>query len=62
MFEDWVSPIIETMHKEQDEKWTEWAHAVGKSGSVKNDDLPERFVWTPSKLIHRLGLEINNKN
>lgn len=62
-FENWMSPIIEKIHKEQDEKLIEWAKAVAKIDSIESDsdDLPERFVWTPSKLIHRLGLEIDNE-
>ena len=63
VFEDWVSPIIEKMHNEQDEKMIEWARAVAKIENIENntDDLPEKFVWTPSKFIHRLGQEINNE-
>ncbi|OEU15538.1 hypothetical protein FRACYDRAFT_226218 [Fragilariopsis cylindrus CCMP1102] len=61
VFEDWMSPIIESMHEEQDKKCMEWAKAVAKAGSIDGDDVPERFVWTPSKVIHRLGLEINNE-
>jgi len=62
-FEDWISPIIEKMHNEQDEKLSEWAKAVAKVESVENnaDGLPEMFVWTPSKFIHRLGLEIDDE-
>ena len=69
-FEDWVSPLIEKMHQEQDEKWADWAMAVMKqkestSGVGDDEDgaapLPEKFVWTPSKFIRRLGLEINNE-
>lgn len=62
IFEDWMSPIIETMHDEQDKKWIEWAKAVGKLDSVENENLPKKFVWTPSKVIHRLGKEINNED
>jgi len=62
-FEDWMSPIIEKMHNEQDEKLIEWAHAVAKVECIESnaDGLPERFLWTPSKVIHRLGLEIDNE-
>lgn len=38
-FEDWLSPLLHTMHDEQERDGT---------------------VWTPSKLIRRLGLEINH--
>lgn len=57
-----MSPIIESMHQEQDKKCIEWAKAVAKTDPIETDDLPERFVWTPSKVIHRLGLEINNED
>merc|ERR1712228_726469 len=40
LFEDWLKPLIEKMHDEQD-----------KDG----------IVWTPSKMIHRMGKEINNE-
>jgi len=61
-FEDWVSPIIEKMHDEQDEKLIEWARVVTKLESTENNDeqLPQQFAWTPSRFIHRLGFEINN--
>ena len=61
-FEDWVSPIIEKMHEEQDEKMLEWAKVVAKFDSIDDaEDVPEKFAWTPSKFIHRIGLEINNE-
>lgn len=59
-FEDWVSPIIEAMHDEQDAASIEWVKQVRKMDPSKKEDLPKRFVWTPSKVIHRLGKEINN--
>ena len=51
-FEDWLTPLIEKMHKEQDEKWAEWAKEVSQRdpGDVS---VLEKFVWTPSKFIHR---------
>jgi deoxyhypusine synthase len=45
-FEDWVLPILDTMLAEQEE-------------SKKSD---EPVHWTPSKVIHRLGKEINNED
>lgn len=68
-FEDWVTPLIEAMHREQDERWAEWAEELvmkrkrqEKAGDGDLDDtLPEKFVWTPSKFIRRLGLEINHE-
>lgn len=39
LFEDWIGPIFERMHDEQEK---------------------DRIVWTPSKMIHRFGKEIDN--
>lgn len=44
-FEDWVVPILDKMLEEQE-------------ASKKTD---EPMHWTPSKVIHRLGKEINNE-
>jgi hypothetical protein len=44
-FEDWVVPILDKMLEEQESS---------KSTS-------EEFHWTPSKIIHRLGKEINDE-
>jgi len=44
-FEDWVVPILDKMLEEQE-------------ASKKTD---EPIHWTPSKVIHRLGKEINNE-
>ena len=61
-FEDWLTPLIEKMHQEQDDKHKEWAKQVAQMGEDNSDeDLPERFVWTPSKFIRRMGLEINHE-
>ena len=57
-FEDWMAPLIVKMHDEQDEKLSEWAKEVAKS---KHEELPPRFAWTPSKVIERIGNEINNE-
>jgi deoxyhypusine synthase len=40
LFEDWVKPVLNKMHDEQE-----------KDG----------VVWSPSKMIHRFGKEINNE-
>ncbi|PQE09826.1 deoxyhypusine synthase protein [Rutstroemia sp. NJR-2017a BBW] len=48
LFEDWVVPILDAMLQEQE--------------STRDDPDPEKRVnWTPSKIIHRLGKEINNE-
>ena len=44
-FEDWVIPILDQMLEEQE--------------ATKGTKDP--LVWTPSKVIHRLGKEINNQ-
>lgn len=44
-FEDWLVPILDTMLAEQE--------------ASKASDEP--LVWTPSKIIHRLGREINDE-
>ena len=46
-FEDWVMPILDQMRAEQD---TAPPEANG-----------ERFAWTPSRVIERLGHEINDE-
>lgn len=46
-FEDWVIPILDQMLQEQEE-------AFSRTG--------ERFMWTPSTIIHRLGKEINDES
>jgi deoxyhypusine synthase len=47
-FEDWVVPILDTMLAEQE-----------AAKEHPNEDEP--FHWTPSKVIHRLGKEINDE-
>lgn len=44
-FEDWLLPILDKMLEEQE--------------ASKNTEEP--LHWTPSKIIHRLGKEINNE-
>ena len=45
-FEDWVIPILDKMLEEQE--------------ASRGDE--ESLVWTPSKVINRLGQEINNES
>ncbi|KAK0127932.1 Deoxyhypusine synthase [Cadophora gregata f. sp. sojae] len=47
LFEDWVIPILDTMLAEQE--------------ASKSNPLDEQVNWTPSKVIHRLGKEINDE-
>jgi deoxyhypusine synthase len=48
LFEDWVVPILDKMLEEQEE-------------SKRTDDPEDQLHWTPSKMIHRLGKEINDE-
>jgi len=50
-FEDWVVPILDTMLSEQEVKRKE----------EREKDDGETWSWTPSKIIHRLGKEINDE-
>mmetsp|Transcript_1939 Transcript_1939/g.2359 ORF Transcript_1939/g.2359 Transcript_1939/m.2359 type:complete len:453 (+) Transcript_1939:89-1447(+) len=62
-FEDWMSPLITKMHDEQDSNHVKWAQEVAAASSVSsNKELPEKFVWTPSKMIKMLGQEINDES
>ena len=45
-FEDWLIPILDKMLEEQEEEFS-------KTG--------QRFMWTPSRIIRRLGREINDE-
>ena len=54
-FEDWMRPLIDKMHDEQDEKWK----------AAKNVDSIEEQTpcfCTPSEFIARMGKEINNED
>jgi deoxyhypusine synthase len=46
-FEDWVIPILDKLLDEQEAEF---------------ERTGERFMWTPSRLIHRLGKEMNNED
>ncbi|PSR77843.1 Deoxyhypusine synthase [Coniella lustricola] len=54
-FEDWVVPILDAMLAEQ-----EASKAAGAHVDVWGDAVDGELVWTPSKVIHRLGKEIDN--
>jgi deoxyhypusine synthase len=62
-FEDWISPIFQAMHDEQDEQNATWA-AEFLEWRKSNDQSspPEKFVWAPSTMIARLGKEINDES
>lgn len=56
-FEDWFGPLLNQLHDEQDEADRKWMRTVQQQ---EGDALPPKFAWTPSKLIRRLGQEINH--
>src|ERR1700742_1955778 len=51
-FEDWVIPILDKMLDEQEDS---------KVVAAKSGDADDEVHWTPSKVINRLGKEINNE-
>jgi deoxyhypusine synthase len=55
-FEDWLTPILEAMRKEQEP--TLVASTVPGGKPV----IKPGTSWTPSKLIHRLGLEMKDES
>ena len=60
-FEDWVTPIIHAMHDEQDAADRNWAQEMTRNMEQNNSEpLPQKFQWTPSAIIRRLGQEINH--
>ena len=77
-FEDWLTPLIERLHDEQDERWTEMALGLAKrkaaaaaaaaaNGNINDDSSSEQelltpYSITPSEFISRLGKEINNES
>lgn len=54
-FEDWVVPILDRMLEEQEASKT-----AGKHLDVYGEEVEGELNWTPSKVIHRLGKEINH--
>lgn len=56
-FEEWIIPIYDQMLKEQEEA----AEQRLAAGSDVNDPTSPGW-WTPSKVIHRLGKEIDNED
>ena len=55
-----MSPLIEKMHDEQDQEDIKWCQEM--ISLKENDEKPKKFVWTPSKIIKRLGHEINDES
>ncbi|CCH60156.1 hypothetical protein TBLA_0C03540 [Henningerozyma blattae CBS 6284] len=56
-FEEWIVPILDKMLEEQEA----YVAKHGNSCMDANQDV-ESPIWTPSKLIHRLGKEINDES
>ncbi|ANB11558.1 Dys1p [Sugiyamaella lignohabitans] len=52
-FEEWIVPILDKMLEEQEENFKKFSDKVADSGEVP--------WWTPSKVIDRLGKEINDE-
>lgn len=72
-FEDWLMPILDQMVLEQNTEvggagegvaGAPWEglvpHRRGGRCRVNTDVLPQGMKWTPSKMIARLGKEINS--
>jgi deoxyhypusine synthase len=59
-FEDWMSPLISKMHDEQDTANVAWVKEVANRDANSTEPFPPKFVWTPSKFIRRMGLEVNH--
>lgn len=62
-FEDWITPLIDKMHDEQDELLKEaFKKRAEKNGAIEEEDQKKDWqcYWTPSDFIKRLGKEINH--
>lgn len=56
-FEEWVTPVIEKMHDEQDA--ADAARRAWAKAGAKGDE-PDRLVWSPSTIIERFGQSLND--
>lgn len=56
-FEEWIIPILDKMLEEQEE----YVAKHGKDCLDANTDI-DSPIWTPSKMIDRLGKEINDES
>mmetsp|Transcript_65728 Transcript_65728/g.77262 ORF Transcript_65728/g.77262 Transcript_65728/m.77262 type:complete len:475 (+) Transcript_65728:38-1462(+) len=59
LFEDWFSPLLTKMHDEQDESIKEFI--ATKAAEDDGVAIPSPY-WTPSRVIDRLGAEINDES
>ncbi|KAL3797264.1 hypothetical protein HJC23_004556 [Cyclotella cryptica] len=63
-FEDWMRPLIDKMHDEQDERWKKSSMQFAKSIDANDDSFDpaqQPFFFTPSEFIARMGKEIKNE-
>jgi len=63
-FEDWMRPLIDKMHDEQDERWKHNSMQYAKcvEANEDGDDLAQQpCFFTPSEFIARMGKEIDNE-
>ncbi|BDD58919.1 Deoxyhypusine synthase [Monascus purpureus] len=52
-FEDWLIPILDKMLEEQE---------TAKQKAIETGNEEDELHWTPSRIIERLGREINNED
>ena len=55
-------PIINQMHIEQNEAWRDYVKKVSNNNEDDQEEVwaTPPFIWSPSKIIRRLGQEINH--
>ena len=68
LFEDWFAPLLNTMHDEQERDVRPWVGGLhvcccraSPLYSRVSASMCQGTVWTPSKMIRRMGKEINNE-
>ena len=63
-FEDWIGPLIDKLHDEQEEKLDQFysERYNKKKDYMEQEDMKKNWncYWTPSEFVKRLGQEINN--
>jgi len=64
-FEDWIGPLINKMHDEQDARIKEFYTKNSQQSNeedLDNDELKKKWKchWTPSEFVRRLGQEIDH--
>jgi deoxyhypusine synthase len=63
-FEDWMRPLIDKMHDEQEQKWKDTAikYAKAEEDNASYEVGHEPCYFTPSEFIARMGKEIDNED